>query len=83
MLNNNVKYGQIQVVVDRTPWPGGLTCWETCLDVCVVKSGKWVLFGPEMREMRDPQNGCEIGTVPFYGYDFCKTPSIRVQLGLK
>ena len=35
-----------------------------------------------MREMRDPQNGCEIG-IPLYGYDFCKTPSIRVQLGLK
>ena len=32
-----------------------------------------------MREMRDPQNGCEIGTVPLYGYDFCKTPSIMVQ----
>ena len=36
-----------------------------------------------MREMGDPQNGCEIGTVSLYGYDFCKTPSIRVQLGLK
>ena len=36
-----------------------------------------------MREMRDPQNGCQIGTVPLYGYDFFKTPSIRVQLGLK
>ena len=36
-----------------------------------------------MREMRDPQNGCEIGTVPLYRYDFCKTPLIKVQLGLK
>ena len=36
-----------------------------------------------MREMRDPQNGCEIETFPLYGYGFCKTPSIRVQLGLK
>ena len=36
-----------------------------------------------MREIRDPQNGCQIGPVPLYGYYFCKTPSIRVQLGLK
>ena len=41
-----------------------------------------VLFGPEMREMKDPQNGWEIG-IPHYGYNFCTTPSIRVQLGLK
>ena len=45
--------------------------------------GNGFFLGPEMREMRDPQNGCEIGTVPLYGYDFCKTASIRVQLGLK
>ena len=32
-----------------------------------------------MRELRDPQNECQIGQVPLYGYDFCKTPSIRVQ----
>ena len=36
-----------------------------------------------MRELRDPQNGCQIGRVPLYGYDFCKTPSIRVELGLR
>ena len=36
-----------------------------------------------MREIRDPQNGCQIGPVPVYGYDFCKTTSKRVQLGLK
>ena len=36
-----------------------------------------------MREMKDSQNGCQIGQVPLYGYDFCNTPSIRVQLGLK
>ena len=36
-----------------------------------------------MREMRDPQNGCQIRLVPLYGYDFRKSPSIRVQLGLK
>ena len=36
-----------------------------------------------MRELRDPQNGCQIGQVPLYGYDFCKAPSIQVQLGLK
>ena len=36
-----------------------------------------------MRELRDPQNGCQIGQVPLYGIGFCKTPSIRVQLGLK
>ena len=30
-----------------------------------------------MREMRDPQNGCQIGQVPLYVYTFCKTPSIR------
>ena len=40
-------------------------------------------FLSEMREMRDPQNGCQIGPVPLYGYDFCKTPLIRVQLRLK
>ena len=33
--------------------------------------------------MRDPKNGYKIGLVPFYGYAFCKTPSIRVQLELK
>ena len=33
--------------------------------------------------MRDPQNGFQIGLVPLYGYDFCKSPSIKVQLGLK
>ena len=59
--------------------PGGLTCWETCPDVCVEKLGKSVLVRPEMREMRDPQNGCQIGPVPLYGYDFCKTTAIRVQ----
>ena len=32
--------------------------------VCVEKWGKWVFLGPEMREMRDPQNGCQIGPVP-------------------
>ena len=37
----------------------------------------------EMKELRDPQNGCQIGQVPLYGYGLCKTPSIRVQLGLK
>ena len=62
---------------------GGVTCWETCPDVCVKKWGKWVFFGPEMREMRDPQNGCQIGPVPLYGYNLCKTPSIRIQLLLK
>ena len=36
-----------------------------------------------MRELRDPQNRCQIGQVSLYRYDFCKTPSIRVQLGLK
>ena len=36
-----------------------------------------------MREMRDPQNGCQSGPVPLYGYTFCKTPSIRIQLLLK
>ena len=36
-----------------------------------------------MRELRNPQNGCQIGQVPLYGYGFCKTPSIRVELGLK
>ena len=52
--------------------------------MCVSTSeGNGFFFRPEMREMRDPQNGCQIGTVPLYGYDFCKTPSIRVQLRLK
>ena len=51
--------------------------------MCVSKSeGNEFFFWPEMREMRDPQNGCEIG-IPLYGYDLCKTPSIWVQLGLK
>ena len=36
-----------------------------------------------MKELRDPQNGCQISPVPVYGYDFCKTPSIKVELGLK
>ena len=36
-----------------------------------------------MRELRDLQNGCQIGQLPVYGYDFCKTPSVKVQLGLK
>ena len=57
------------------PLPGGLSSWETCPDVCVKK---W----PEMRELRDPQNVCQIGQVPLYGYDVCKTPSIGVQVGL-
>ena len=26
--------------------------------------------GAGIREMRDPQNGCQIGLVPLYGYDF-------------
>ena len=38
--------------------PRGLTCWETCPDMCVEKGGKCVLFQPEMRELRDTQNGC-------------------------
>ena len=54
--------------------PGGLTCWETCPDVCFEKCGKWVLFWPEMRELRDPQNGCQIGLVPLYVYSLCKIP---------
>ena len=33
--------------------------------------------GAGMTEMRDPQNGCQIGLVRLYGYDFYKTPSIR------
>ena len=33
--------------------------------------------------MRAPENGCQIGPVPLYGYDFCKTTSIWVELGLK
>ena len=45
--------------------------------------GNGFFFGPEMREMRDPQNGCQIGPVPLYGYNLCKTPSIRIQLLLK
>ena len=33
-----------------------------------------------MREMRDPQNGCQIGTVPLYGYDFSfNTGTIRIE----
>ena len=51
--------------------------------MCVKKLGKWLLFLPEIREWRDPHNGCQVGHVPLNGYDFCKTPSIRVQLGLK
>ena len=31
-----------------------------------------------MRELRDPQNGCQIGQVPQNGYDFCKSPLILV-----
>ena len=31
-----------------------------------------------MRELRDPQNGCQIGQVPLHGYDFCKAPSIQL-----
>ena len=42
--------------------------------------GNGFFFGPEMREMRDPQNGCQIGQVPLYGFNFSKTPSIRIQL---
>ena len=45
--------------------------------------GNGSFFGPEMREMRDPQNGCQIGPVPLYGYNLCKTPPIRMQLLLK
>ena len=33
-----------------------------------------------MRELTDPQNGCQIGQVPLYGYNFCKIPSIRVMI---
>ena len=60
--------------------PGGLTCWETCPDVYVEKLGKWFSFRPEMRELRDTQNECQIGQVPLREYNFCKTPSIRIQL---
>ena len=60
--------------------PGGLTCWVTCPDVCVKKGGKWVLFRPEMRELRDPQNGCQFGHVPLYKYTSCKTLSILVMI---
>ena len=63
--------------------PGGLTCWETCPDVYVEKLGKWVSFRPEMRELRDTQNECQIGQVPLCEYNFCKTPSIRIQLRQK
>ena len=36
--------------------------------------GNGFLFGPEMRELRNPQNGSQIAQVPLYGFDFCKTP---------
>ena len=45
--------------------------------------GNWVFLRPEMRELRDPQIGCQIGQVPLHGYNSCKTPSIMVQLRLK
>ena len=52
--------------------------------MCVPKSeGKGFFVWPEIREFRDPHDGFQIGQVPLCGYDFCKTPLIRVQLGLR
>ena len=33
-----------------------------------------------MRALRDPQNGCQLGQVPLYGYNSCKIPSIWVMI---
>ena len=60
------------VLLKGVVWARGVDLLGTSPDVCV-----------KMRELRDPQNGCQIGQVPLYGYGFCKTSLIRVQLGLK
>ena len=49
--------------------------------MCLSKSeGNGFFFLPEMRESRDPQNGCQIGQVSLYMYTFCKIPSILVMI---
>ena len=50
--------------------PRDLTCLEDCPDVCVQNRGKWVLFWPQVREWRDPLNGCQSSQGPIYGYTF-------------
>ena len=33
-----------------------------------------------MRELKDPQNGCQIRQFPLNEYNFCKIPSIWVMI---
>ena len=45
--------------------------------------GNGCFFQPEMREL-DPQMGVKLDSwVSLHGYDFCKIPSLRVELGLQ
>ena len=68
-MHHTGDMGQIEICLKGlTRAPGDLTCFEDCPDMCVQNRGKWVLFGPKVREWRDPLNGCQISQAPLYGY---------------